>query len=407
MKVIGIGIDTARYGHVASFVDENLQPATSAFTIKESRQGYEAFRSKLEGLRKRYPEAEFRCRIDAAGVYSSNLEQFLRSFPWPLRISIGSPTVNRNYHRVVFPKNKSDKNDSWALARYSVVERPPETPPVRPELIGLQETVRRLEACSRDLTRSINRLHNLLSRVFPEIESLAPSFKVRWLLELLKRYPTPKKITAARLGSLLKIPYLSEAKAKDLKKAARTSVASMEESVAEFLVLQLVDQTTQLIRMKISIEKSIVVQAQRADFDVFRFLTSIPGIGTATASILMAKIGNIKRFETPKKLVSYFGVFPEMTSSGFDKKGQPRPPKVRMSRKGSNLARAYLWNAARVAITHNPDVKALYARLRAKGKRGDTALGHCMRKLLAQVFHLWSTEQEFKAPGERQHPERD
>ena len=117
MKVIGVGIDTARYGHVASFVDENLQPATSAFTIKESRQGYEAFRCKLEGLRKRYPEAEFRCRIDAAGVYSSNLEQFLRSFPWPLRISIGSPTVNRNYHRVVFPKNKSDKNDSWALAR--------------------------------------------------------------------------------------------------------------------------------------------------------------------------------------------------------------------------------------------------------------------------------------------------
>ena len=139
MKVVGVGIDTARYGHVASFVNEDLQAASSSFTIEESQQGYEAFRDKLEDLRKRYPEAEFRCRIDAAGVYSANLEQFLRSMPWRFRVSVGSPTVNGNYRRAIFPKNKSDKTDSWALARYSVAERPEDTPPVRPELIGLQE----------------------------------------------------------------------------------------------------------------------------------------------------------------------------------------------------------------------------------------------------------------------------
>jgi hypothetical protein len=66
-----------------------------------------------------------------------------------------------------------------------------------------------------------------------------------------------------------------------------------------------------------------------------------------------------------------------------------------MSHKGNDLARSYLWNAARVAIRCNPAVRALYRRLRAKGKRGDVALGHCMRKLLHLVFAVWKTNQPF------------
>ncbi len=66
-----------------------------------------------------------------------------------------------------------------------------------------------------------------------------------------------------------------------------------------------------------------------------------------------------------------------------------------MSHKGNDLVRAYLWNAARTAITHNPAIGPLYRRLRAKGKRGDVALGHCMRKLLHLVYALWKTNRPF------------
>src|SRR5207253_5964922 len=109
----------------------------------------------------------------------------------------------------------------------------------------------------------------------------------------------------------------------------------------------------------------------------------ISGIGTATDAVLVAKIVDINRFATPDALVGYFGIFPEEDSSGVDKYGKPLPAgTLRMSRKGNDLVRHYLWNAARSAITHNPAIRALYKRLRAKGTRGDVALGHCMRKLL-------------------------
>ena len=125
-------------------------------------------------------------------------------------------------------------------------------------------------------------------------------------------------------------------------------------------------------------------------------VVTIPGIGDATAAVLVAKIVDIDRFATPNHLVNYFGVFPEESSSGVDKRGKPLPPgTLVMSRKGNDLVRAYLWNAARSAILHNPAIRALYRRLRAKGKRGDVAIGHCMRKLLHLVYAVWKTNRPF------------
>jgi hypothetical protein len=123
---------------------------------------------------------------------------------------------------------------------------------------------------------------------------------------------------------------------------------------------------------------------------------TINGIGPSTAAILVAKIVDIDRFATADSLVNYFGVFPEEESSGVDKEGRPRPPgPMHMSRKGNDLARAALWNAARTAIRHNPAVRAQYRRLRAKGTRGDVAIGHGMCKLVHLVFAVWKTDRPF------------
>src|SRR5205085_1260369 len=127
-------------------------------------------------------------------------------------------------------------------------------------------------------------------------------------------------------------------------------------------------------------------------------VVTIPGIGEATAAVLVAKIVAIDRFATPEQLVGYFGVFPEENSSGVDAHGHPLPSgTLPMSRKGNDLVRGYLWNATRSAIRHNPAIRALYGRLKAKGKRGDVAIGHCMRKLLHLVFAVWKTDRPFDA----------
>jgi len=57
-----------------------------------------------------------------------------------------------------------------------------------------------------------------------------------------------------------------------------------------------------------------------------------------------------------------------------------------LSKAGNATVRAKLYMAAIVAARYNPDVRALYERLLAKGKSKMSALGACMRKLVHICF---------------------
>jgi hypothetical protein len=100
---IGVGIDTARYGHRVSFLRPDRQPAAKALTVLENQQGYQDLRKRLELLHQQHPEAHFHIRIDAAGQYAANLECFLRSLPLPTAISVGEPKRNKDYQKRISP----------------------------------------------------------------------------------------------------------------------------------------------------------------------------------------------------------------------------------------------------------------------------------------------------------------
>ena len=255
-----------------------------------------------------------------------------------------------------------------------------------------------MQAQVKQTTQAINRLHNLLARVFPELATLTDDIAAGWVLRLLDKYPTAERIAQAHRASLEKIPYLSGEQAEALHQAAGQSVASLRGDVAEALVRDLVAQVRHCQKAEKDLRQLLTAAFADLPASAHVQVVTIPGIGEATAAVLVAKIVDIDRFATPEHLVGYFGIFPEENSSGVDKQGKPLPPgTLRMSRKGNDLVRAYLWNAARSAIRHNPAIRALYRRLKAKGKRGDVALGHCMRKLLHLVFAVWKTDRPFDA----------
>jgi hypothetical protein len=213
---------------------------------------------------------------------------------------------------------------------------------------------------------------------------------------LLDKYPSPERIGQARLASIQKIPYLPAEQAEPLHQAAQQSVGSLRGAVAESLVCDLVAQLRHCEQAEQKMRDLLIAAHDDLPASGHLQVVTIPGIGAATAAVLTATIVDIDRFETPARLVGYLGVFATENTSGVDKQGRPLPAgTLRMSQKGNDLARAYLWNAARAAITFNPAIRALYHRLRAKGKRGDVAMGHCMRKLLHLVFAVWKTNRPF------------
>src|SRR5262245_9987152 len=157
---IGVGIDTARYGHRVSFLRPDRQPAAKPLTVTENHAGYQALQQRLEHLHQLHPQAHFHVRIDAAGQYAVNLEHFLRCLSLPLTISIGEPKRNKDYQKAHFPKRTTDDTESQAMARFAVVELPPATLPVPPALGLLREVTARLQAQVKQTTQAVSRLHN-------------------------------------------------------------------------------------------------------------------------------------------------------------------------------------------------------------------------------------------------------
>jgi transposase len=393
---IGVGIDTARYGHRVSFLRPDRQPAAKPLTVLESRAGYQALQQRLEQLHQLHPQAHFHVRIDAAGQYAANLEHFLRGLPLPMTLSIGEPKRNKDYQKAHFPKRTTDDTESQAMARFAVVELPGATAAISPAMSLLREVAGRLQAKVRQSTQALNRLHNLLARVFPELATLTDDLAASWVLQLLDKYPTAQRIGQARLATLEKIPYLTPELAGQVHLVAQQSVACLSGDVAETLVRDLVAQVRHTQRAEDQMRHLLSDAYAALPASPHLQVATVPGIGVATAAVLIAQTVDINRFRTPEHFVGYFGVFPEENTSGVDKFGNPLPPgTMHMSRKGNDLVRSYLWNAARCAIRHNPAISALYRRLKAKGKRGDVALGQCMRKLLHLVYAVWKTNRPF------------
>jgi transposase len=398
LAAIGVGIDTARYGHVVSFLRPDRQPAAKKLLVMENHDGYQALRERLQQLQRQHPLTHFHIRIDAAGQYANNLERFLRGLDLPMTLSIGEPKRNKDYQKAHFPKRQTDETESIAMARFAIVEQPAATAAVPEEMAALAAVAGRLQAQSKQATQAVNRLHLHLARVFPELANVTNNFAAAWVLELLAKYPSAAKIAQARLASLEKIPYLSPTKAQAVHQAAGQSVGSLRGPVAEGLVGELVAEVRHSQAAESRLRQLLTKSYAALPAGRHTHLTSIPCIGAQTAAILVAKIIDIDRFATPEALVGYFGIFPEEHSSGVDKQGRPLPPGTMvMSPRGNDLVRASLWMAALSGIRSNPALRALYRRLKAKGKRGDVAMGHCMRKLLHLVYAVWQTGQPFNA----------
>lgn len=110
-------------------------------------------------------------------------------------------------------------------------------------------------------------------------------------------------------------------------------------------------------------------------------LCTLPGVGHYTALLLLAEIGDVTRFPTPKHLVSYAGLAPTVHASGG------RVHTGHISKQGSPWLRWILMEAALHASRKIGPYQDLYQRL-VKRKGPHIARLAVARELLTKVFWM-------------------
>ena len=120
---------------------------------------------------------------------------------------------------------------------------------------------------------------------------------------------------------------------------------------------------------------------------------TIPGIGVVTALTLMAEVGDIHRFSSPKALVAYAGLDPKIRQSGLSLKRN-----TRLTKRGSPYLRHGMYLAATVAERHDAYLRTIFEKKRAEGKRYKEATIVVARKLLNCAYAVWKNNTAYTGP---------
>ena len=163
----------------------------------------------------------------------------------------------------------------------------------------------------------------------------------------------------------------------------RNRLEKQQAARAEAIVVESIERMIAHLETEHQVVEQAIKTHLQAHPDLTRdrgLLQSIQGVGPVVSTLLLP-ILQPGRFKNAPQAAAYLGLVPIEHQSGSSLNGRPR-----LSKAGNATVRAKLYMAAIVAARYNPDVKALYERLLAKGKSKMAALGACMRKMVHICF---------------------
>ena len=381
------GIDVAKRSHCAVVLDDKGQIVQGAFSIDNDRRGFAALHHALSA----WSESVL-VGLEATGHYWLALYESLTAAGYP--VVVLNPLQIAAYRRSGVRKVKQDTTDAFWIADFVRIANLAPTRRDTPLLLQLRELTRFRSRLVEQIGDCKRKILSILDRVFPEYETLFSNVFIKSSRELLKEAVTADEIAqfdVSELANLLQKASrgrFGPAKAQAIQHAALQSVGIGFLTDAVGVEMRCLLEQIDLLDAQVGqIEEALATLMEQ----IPQYITSIPGVGLVTGATILAEIGDIQRFSSVEKLVAYAGIDP-----GVYQTGQFQASQAHMSKRGSPYLRHALWQAATVAIRHDPDLRAYYQARRAQGKPHGVIMGAICRKLLARIFVILKEQRPYQ-----------
>ncbi len=236
----------------------------------------------------------------------------------------------------------------------------------------------------------------LIADIVPEV--WVPPVEVRELRAMISyRWRLVKMSTATqnRMHSLLHRYNIQAPQGKIDTGENREWWEQLKLSQLENLRLKQEIKTLRLIRENIvEVEKELgrLSNSERWGNEAV-YLMQLPGVGIIVTMTILFAIGDIQRFESPKKLVGYAGL-----GAGVHDSGQKHRDKG-ITKFGRKELRWALVEASWQAVRSNPSWRAEYDRL-YKRKHQNQAIVAIAHKLLVTIWYLLNRQEPYKKSNE-------
>lgn len=386
-----LGIDIAKNNHVASLLDDNAKPLFKAFSFSNTTDGANSLLDKLSAFVNITTDVEI--GMEATGHYWLSLYSFLIENGYTVHVV--NPIQTDGWRKgTEIRKRKTDVIDSVLIAELIRYGDFVETSLADEDTMSLRNLSRFRNYLISSISDLKRKVICVLDQVFPEYQTVFSDIFGKTSKELLTHFQTAddfENITADQLNKVLENV--------TLKGFLKNKITHISELAANSFGLKFCRDSFSL-QLKLLIEQIKFIEAQVLDVEVEinvildkinSPITTIPGIGSVTAAVILGEIGDISRFSNASKLAAYAGIDASVSQSG-----EYQSSSNKMSKRGSPYLRKALFNAALIAAFHDPVFSAFYQKKRSEGKHHLTAIGAVARKLCNTIFAVLKYNTPYK-----------
>ena len=386
-----LGIDIAKNNHVASLLDDNAKPLFKAFSFSNTTDGANSLLDKLSAFVNITADIEF--GMESTGLYWLSLYSFLIEHGYTVHVV--NPIQTDGWRKgTEIRKRKTDVIDSVLIAELIRYGDFVETSLADEDTMSLRNLSRFRNYLISSISDLKRKVICVLDQVFPEYQTVFSDIFGKTSKELLTHFQTAddfENITADQLNKVLENV--------TLKGFLKNKITHISELAANSFGLKFCRDSFSL-QLKLLIEQIKFIEAQVSDVEdeinvildkINSPITTIPGIGSVTAAVILGEIGDISRFSNASKLAAYAGIDASVSQSG-----EYQSSSNKMSKRGSPYLRKALFNAALIAAFHDPVFSAFYQKKRNEGKHHLTAIGAVARKLCNTIFAVLKYNTPYK-----------
>ena len=373
--MIYVGIDISKYKHDCFICNDLCEIIVENLSFENTKKGFQQFLDLL----KSYDNSNVHIGLEATGHYGLNLKLFLEKNNYTF-MEFNPLLVKEFSKSLSLRKTKTDKADAMTIAQklLSVPYEP--NSKLFYHKYSMKSLSRLRETLVKQRSKYMVQMTNILDIIFPEFK---PFFSNRFSatsLYILEKYKSADKIANMKDFDSLKSlsrSHFTYSKFIKLKDLAKNTIGQSNEIFE--LQLQILLNLYKEIDIKIdSIDNQISTIVKELNPPTL----SIPGIGVISCATIISEFGDISKFSTPSKMLSFAGLEPGIIQSGT------MSTNGKMVKRGSGYLRHALMNVAMVVIANNRVFYDFYFKKRSEGKCHRVALSHVCKKLIRVIYIL-------------------
>jgi transposase len=404
-----VGLDVAKGESQVQAYLERKKPYKKSFKVKHDLDGLASlldFIKEIEDISGERPPLV----MESTGHYHTPVVQYFEDKGY--LIIIVNPLISYKAKSSSLRKVKTDIIDAHHLCELYYKE---DLEPYKKrgiQLMNLRHLTRQHDNITSMFVQTKLQFQAVLDQIFPEYSKVFGSLYSEVSLKTLQAFPTSEDVLKVDTETLTtKIKEFCNTRSLQWanKQAEKLMTAATQDPFQKALYSSLALSLDMYINMLFEYKKHLSMLENEIDalvksIEESKFIRSIPGIGEKIAATIISEIGEIERFNHPKKLVAFAGLDPSVFESGTFKGTYNR-----ITKRGSSRLRQALYMAVKCAIRdcrkqkttdeilpRNKRLRAFYDKKREEGKPFRVAVIACANKLLHWIYALLKNKTSFQ-----------